>query len=113
MNFDEYETLPSSNVIDHMMAGAIAGIMEHCVMYPLDSVKVSVLINHVYVYLESISLHIFGNNENSLIRHIYKMSYCTLNVKNNDREILVIIEPKITHKSDLAFKICLYISNYH
>lgn len=42
MNFDEYETLPSSNVTDHMMAGAIAGIMEHCVMYPLDSVKVSV-----------------------------------------------------------------------
>lgn len=42
MSFDEYETIPSSNVTDHMMAGAIAGIMEHCVMYPLDSVKVSV-----------------------------------------------------------------------
>ncbi|CAH1711510.1 mitoferrin-1-like [Aphis gossypii] len=39
MGFDEYETIPSSNVTDHMMAGAIAGIMEHCVMYPLDSVK--------------------------------------------------------------------------
>lgn len=57
MSFDEYETLPSSNVIDHMMAGAIAGIMEHCVMYPLDSVKVSVLINHIYIYLESLSLY--------------------------------------------------------
>lgn len=50
MSFDEYETIPSSNVTDHMMAGAIAGIMEHCVMYPLDSVKVSVwwLVEHVY-----------------------------------------------------------------
>lgn len=40
MSFDDYESLPTSNVTDHMMAGAIAGIMEHCVMYPLDSVKV-------------------------------------------------------------------------
>lgn len=49
MSFDEYETLPSSNVTDHMMAGAIAGIMEHCVMYPLDSVKVIVwLFNRKY-----------------------------------------------------------------
>ncbi|XP_050522291.1 mitoferrin-1 [Daktulosphaira vitifoliae] len=39
MSFDDYESLPTSNVTDHMMAGAIAGIMEHCVMYPLDSVK--------------------------------------------------------------------------
>lgn len=67
MNFDEYETLPSSNVIDHMMAGAIAGIMEHCVMYPLDSVKVSVLINRINVYLESLSVYIIGNNENTTI----------------------------------------------
>jgi len=51
MSFDEYETLPSSNVTDHMLAGAIAGIMEHCVMYPLDSVKVSVcsmLVLYIY-----------------------------------------------------------------
>lgn len=39
MNFDDYETLPTNDVILHMNAGAIAGIMEHCVMYPLDSVK--------------------------------------------------------------------------
>ena len=25
----------------YLMAGAAAGIMEHCVMYPIDSVKVS------------------------------------------------------------------------
>lgn len=41
MNPDDYETLPTDNVGTHMIAGAIAGIMEHCVMYPLDSVKVS------------------------------------------------------------------------
>ncbi|KAG8222585.1 hypothetical protein J437_LFUL010427 [Ladona fulva] len=39
MNFEDYESLPTSNVTTHMTAGAIAGIMEHCVMYPLDSVK--------------------------------------------------------------------------
>lgn len=39
-DYDEYETLPSSSISTHMTAGAIAGIMEHCVMYPLDSVKV-------------------------------------------------------------------------
>lgn len=41
MNFEDYETLPTSNVTSHMMAGAFAGVMEHCVMYPMDSVKVS------------------------------------------------------------------------
>lgn len=40
MNFEDYETLPTSNITSHMMAGAMAGILEHCVMYPLDSVKV-------------------------------------------------------------------------
>lgn len=39
MNADDYETLPTDNVGTHMIAGAIAGIMEHCIMYPLDSVK--------------------------------------------------------------------------
>lgn len=39
MNFEDYETLPTTNVTSHMMAGAFAGIMEHCVMYPMDSVK--------------------------------------------------------------------------
>ncbi|XP_043269387.1 mitoferrin-1-like [Venturia canescens] len=39
MNPEDYETLPSASVGVHMTAGAFAGIMEHCVMYPLDSVK--------------------------------------------------------------------------
>uniref|UniRef100_A0A336MJ81 CSON001943 protein n=1 Tax=Culicoides sonorensis TaxID=179676 RepID=A0A336MJ81_CULSO len=39
MNFDDYEQLPVSSMGANMTAGAIAGVMEHCVMYPLDSVK--------------------------------------------------------------------------
>ena len=38
---DVYESLPpSSTVTTHMLAGAAAGIGEHCVMYPFDCVKV-------------------------------------------------------------------------
>lgn len=37
---DDYESMPeSSSVGVHMMAGAMAGMMEHVLMYPLDSVK--------------------------------------------------------------------------
>lgn len=39
MNIDDYETLPTTSVSTNMTAGAIAGVLEHCVMYPLDSVK--------------------------------------------------------------------------
>jgi len=39
MNFDDYEQLPVTSFGVNMTAGAIAGVMEHCVMYPLDSVK--------------------------------------------------------------------------
>lgn len=42
MNFDDYEQLPTTNIATNMTAGAIAGVMEHCVMYPLDSVKVCI-----------------------------------------------------------------------
>lgn len=40
MNKDEYETLPTTSVGVNMTAGVVAGIMEHCIMYPFDSVKV-------------------------------------------------------------------------
>ncbi|NXX38371.1 MFRN1 protein, partial [Tricholaema leucomelas] len=40
MESEEYESLPSgASLGTHMMAGAVAGIMEHTVMYPVDSVK--------------------------------------------------------------------------
>lgn len=41
MNFEDYESLPSQSAATHMTAGALAGVMEHCIMYPLDSVKVT------------------------------------------------------------------------
>lgn len=37
----DYESLPNSSTVIHLSAGAIAGIMEHTVVYPIDSVKVS------------------------------------------------------------------------
>ncbi len=38
---EDYEGLPESSAISaHMFAGAAAGITEHCVMYPVDCVKV-------------------------------------------------------------------------
>jgi solute carrier family 25 iron transporter 28/37 len=49
MNFEDYESLPTNNVVTHMTAGAIAGVMEHCVMYPLDSVKVSRFRNRIHL----------------------------------------------------------------
>lgn len=43
---DDYESMPeTSGVGVHMMAGAMAGMMEHVLMYPLDSVKVKYLKN--------------------------------------------------------------------
>jgi len=40
MEFDDYESLPEAQSVGvHMTAGALAGIMEHCVMFPIDTVK--------------------------------------------------------------------------
>nr|AKN21570.1 slc25a-2 [Schmidtea mediterranea] len=37
---DDYEALPeNSKLSDHMMAGACAGILEHALVYPFDSIK--------------------------------------------------------------------------
>jgi len=50
---DDYESLPESmHPAIHMAAGALAGIGEHCVMYPIDVVKVIVfLIEIIFNYL--------------------------------------------------------------
>ncbi|KAK6734397.1 hypothetical protein RB195_017902 [Necator americanus] len=39
MGEEEYESLPTHNVKVHLAAGALAGAIEHCVMFPFDSVK--------------------------------------------------------------------------
>lgn len=37
----DYEGLPQGAATGtHMLAGAVAGVMEHCLMYPIDCVKV-------------------------------------------------------------------------
>ncbi|WKX95882.1 hypothetical protein Q1695_012384 [Nippostrongylus brasiliensis] len=36
---DEYEDLPTHSIGVHLAAGAMAGAVEHCVMFPFDSVK--------------------------------------------------------------------------
>lgn len=39
---DTYESLPlHASFSTHMTAGAVAGVLEHTVMYPVDSVKVT------------------------------------------------------------------------
>lgn len=38
----DYEGLPQGAATStHMLAGSVAGIMEHCLMYPIDCVKVT------------------------------------------------------------------------
>ena len=39
----DYESLPTNNLWQHLLAGAMAGIMEHCCMYPVDCVKVGLM----------------------------------------------------------------------
>lgn len=36
----DYEYIPTTNNHVNMLAGAIAGIAEHCLIYPLDLIKV-------------------------------------------------------------------------
>ena len=42
---EDYESLPHSTVATNLMAGALAGITEHTVMYPFDSIKVRNLVH--------------------------------------------------------------------
>ncbi|EDO49303.1 predicted protein [Nematostella vectensis] len=39
MEDSDYESLPTERVSVHLLAGGAAGVMEHCVMYPVDCVK--------------------------------------------------------------------------
>ena len=46
MDSDEYEALPeNATTVDYMIAGAAAGILEHCIIYPVDVVKVKLTIH--------------------------------------------------------------------
>jgi len=42
LDIGDYEALPDNiSASTHMIAGATAGITEHCIMYPVDCIKVS------------------------------------------------------------------------
>lgn len=43
---EEYESIPNSTIQTQMLAGALAGITEHVVTYPLDVVKTRMQIAH-------------------------------------------------------------------
>ena len=44
---DQYESLPpESSLLSHTLAGALAGIAEHSVMYPIDSIKTRMQMIH-------------------------------------------------------------------
>ena len=49
----DYESLPTDRLSTHMMAGAAAGMMEHCVMYPVDCVKVRI---DIYLYIATVCM---------------------------------------------------------
>ena len=42
MEEDDYEDLPTENSAIHVLAGCTAGMAEHCAMYPVDLIKVSI-----------------------------------------------------------------------
>jgi hypothetical protein len=37
---EDYEALPTTSVRVQLLAGAIAGIAEHTIVYPIDAIKV-------------------------------------------------------------------------
>lgn len=43
----DYESLPTNSLWQHLLAGALAGMMEHCSMYPVDCVKVDAYVHAV------------------------------------------------------------------
>lgn len=64
----DYESLPTDNLWQHLCAGGMAGMMEHCFMYPVDCVKVSTLQAH-YLSLS----HSFCNYGFMYVLHNYCM----------------------------------------
>jgi Mitochondrial carrier protein len=38
----DYEELPTTSVKVQLLAGAIAGIAEHTIVYPIDAIKVEI-----------------------------------------------------------------------
>jgi Mitochondrial carrier protein len=43
----DYEALPTTSLKVQLFAGAMAGIAEHTIVYPIDAIKVRFLREHV------------------------------------------------------------------
>ena len=57
---DDYESLPGSAPF-HIVAtaGALAGVAEHCVMYPMDSIKVKKYLQTKFFEYNTLNHNIF------------------------------------------------------
>jgi hypothetical protein len=44
---EDYESLPTTSLRIQLLAGAIAGIAEHTIVYPIDAIKVGPLLTAV------------------------------------------------------------------
>lgn len=62
MNFDDYEQLPTPSVTTNMIAGAAAGVLEHCVMYPMDSIKVNFKRVVCIQFITRLSFHVISSS---------------------------------------------------
>lgn len=63
----DYEGLPQGVATStHMLAGSVAGIMEHCLMYPIDCVKVTALKSGQLPSLGNVS--VAGTNRSHWLR---------------------------------------------
>ncbi|TPX34865.1 hypothetical protein SmJEL517_g02630 [Synchytrium microbalum] len=51
----DYEALPTSSLAVNLMAGALAGITEHSVMYPMDSIKTRMQVLHSNVVYTTVT----------------------------------------------------------
>ena len=51
---EDYESIPGTSLAINMIAGAMAGMTEHSVMYPFDSIKVN---HHLISFLNSHSIY--------------------------------------------------------
>ena len=57
MGDDVYESLPEGTTVGvTLVAGAMAGIMEHCVMFPVDCVKVRIRLKDVFTLFSPLFL---------------------------------------------------------
>lgn len=63
MNYDDYEQLPTPSIATNMIAGGFAGILEHCVMYPIDSIKVTISEEENYKNITSMKNKHFSRHE--------------------------------------------------